>query len=123
VLKEVALDHMDDVIGLAKVNGSFWIGDGFMCTASVVNPDTGENRWMGIGACGPIDGAFDGEGVWFCHFWAPVVTRSALDGKLMEWGEAPLGGNCNGLAWDGKRLWALDAKGGRICAIQRATRQ
>jgi len=35
-------------------------------------------------------------------------------------GEKPFDGRCEGLAWDGKHLWALDNTGKRICVIEKA---
>jgi hypothetical protein len=42
------------------------------------------------------------------------------DGSLLDWAEAPFAGRCDGLAWDGQRLWALDAKARRICVLERS---
>ena len=53
----------------------------------------------------------------------PALIKSGLDrhGHLLDWGEKPFDGRCDGIAHDGKQLWALDRKTKRICAIVKTT--
>lgn len=57
--------------------------------------------------------------IWYCH-WLLGPMRRRRTRELIEWGEKPFGGRYNGVAHDGKHLWALDSKGKRICIIEKA---
>ena len=72
----------------------------------------------------PVDLATDGAAVWHVDVWAPALIKSGLDrhGHLLDWGEKPFDGRCDGIAFDGRRLWALDRQGKRICVIEKAPR-
>ena len=119
--RQVALEYADWVNGFAQVNGELWVADGFMGHAWRVDPAKAEKApgQLLAGPC-PADLAATADGVWHTDVWAPAIIKSDLEGKLLDWGEKPFEGRCDGLAWDGEHLWALDAKGKRICAIEKA---
>ena len=122
ILQEIALNEMDEVLGVAKADGKLVVGDGFMCSARIIDEaDPDERRWQTLGGPGPISLAAQGDAVWHFDFWAPAIIKSDLKGRLLDWGEKPFDGAIRGLAWDGEQLWALDAKAKRICVIEKAT--
>lgn len=58
--------------------------------------------------------------MWHWDGWVPLIIKSNLKGGYVDSGEKPFDGRCDGLAWDGKRLWALDNEQKRICVIEKA---
>jgi hypothetical protein len=127
VTREVSLEKMDWINGFAQVDGELWVGDGFQGNVLRIDPDspTEARPYILAGPC-PIGLAAVPGGVWHFDVWAPAMMKTSLEGKtphdgaLLDWGEKPFEGRCNGLAWDGESLWALDAENGRICAIRKA---
>ena len=103
-----------------KVGDKLWVSDGFMMCAVMIDPATGK-KVGGVVLAGPLaaDYAPDPEGVWHVDGWAPAVIKSDFTGGLIEWGEKPFAGRCNGLTWDGRQLWALDADNKRMCVIEK----
>ena len=122
--REVSLEKMHEVFGVAQVGGAPWIADGFMWSAFIVHPASpGKERWQVLGC--PTGGwgthmAAAGDGVWHFDCSLPILARSGLDGQLLDWGERPFDGLCDGLAWDGQRLWAHDPTQKRLCVIEKA---
>jgi hypothetical protein len=49
--------------------------------------------------------------------WLPLVAVCGCCRSR----EKPFEGRCNGIAHDGKHFWALDTRGKRICAIEKAS--
>jgi hypothetical protein len=81
---------------------------------------------------GPVFLTADGEALWHADWLVPgMLYKSDLGGNLLDYADAPffesmadhfetLRIGVQGLAYDGENLWALDAKGKRICLIERA---
>jgi hypothetical protein len=127
IIGEVPLEIMDWINGFAQVNGEVWVADGFQ--GNVLRLDAarpGEGRPYVLGGPIPADLAAVPDGVWHCDIWAPGIMKTSLegrtphDGHLIEWAEKPFDGRCDGLAWDGEDLWALDNTNKRVCIIERA---
>ena len=53
------------------------------------------------------------------RYWNDDAAGQWKNGPLLDWGEKPFGIATAGIAWDGKNLWALDAKNKRICVIEK----
>jgi RNA polymerase sigma-70 factor (ECF subfamily) len=122
IKQEISLDSIYMVMGVTQVDGKMWIGDGFNCVVSIVDPAHPEDGCdtLVLGGPGPTSLASDGNAVWHFDFWAPAIIKSDLNGQLLDWGEKPFDGSVNGLAWDGEMLWALDNEQKRICAIEKS---
>jgi len=121
VRQEIALDNMEWVHSATEVDDTMVVGDGFNCSTCIIDlGDPDKRRWQTLAGPGPAClSAADGD-VWHVDFWAPAIIKSDLNGRLLDWGEKPFDGRCEGLAWDGKHLWALDNAGKRICVIEKA---
>ena len=120
IRQEILLDDMEEVLGVAQVEGEMWIGDGFTCSARVIDlADTSCRRWQTPAGPGPLSLTPEGDALWHIDFWAPAIIKSARDGRLLDWGEKPFDGAIEGLAWDGQSLWALDSQRKRICVIEK----
>ena len=131
--------------GVTQVDGHLWVVDTWNGGALVLDPDDPARKpwrwamlaasWMGFGDIEAAD-----DGIWhtytgtivFCS--SPLVVKTgrdlplvedcehAADGprpRLLDYGERPFNSQCAGLAHDGKNLWALDSKEGRICVIEK----
>jgi len=122
IKQEVSLDQIGMVTGVTQVDGKMWIGDGFNCEVSIVDPAHPESGvdTLVLGGPGPTSLTSDRNAVWHFDFWAPAIIKSDLNGQLLDWGEKPFDGSVSGLAWDGERLWALDNQQKRICVIDKA---
>ncbi|MHC4716138.1 MAG: M56 family metallopeptidase, partial [Planctomycetota bacterium] len=129
VQDQIALTGVESVLCATKVGDEMWVADGWLFPGGVadpsadkadLSPDGGGPRLESrlAGPC-PNDFAVAADGVWQIDFWAPAILKSASAGRLADWGEKPFGGAVNGIAWDGQRLWALNAKTGRICVIEK----
>ena len=123
VVREVPVDKPDwcEVSGVAQVNGELWVNDDFNGVIRRVDPGSGAEPTL-HGSAGslpcsltPVPG-----GVWEIDAFSPYLVQSDHDAKLLDLGEKPFGGRCDGLAWDGEDLWALDSEGRRICVIEKA---
>jgi hypothetical protein len=121
VVREMPADQPDwcEVYDVAQVGDELWVSDGFNGLVRRYTPD-GEHRFFGLGGPEPISIAAADDGVWHIDAFAPMIAHTRADGSLADWGEKPFDGECDGLAWDGKRLWALDKKARRICVIEKA---
>jgi hypothetical protein len=123
IRREVSLeDVVEWPCGFAQVDGELWVADGWTFCARAFDPDDVERRrWVMMPApCGEQSYlAAAGEGIWHSVAYVPLLFRSDLSGGLLDWAEWPFEGHCDGLAWDGQLLWALDNEGRRVCAIER----
>ncbi len=122
VVREIALDAMEWINGVTQVGGKLAVGDGFLGCVMLYDPaKPAKPVGRVLGGPIPADLATDGAAVWHLDVWAPALIKSGLDrhGHLLDWGEKPFDGRCDGIAHDGTRLWALDRKGQRICAIEK----
>jgi hypothetical protein len=72
-----------------------------------------------LAGAGPDSIAAQGDTLWHVDFWSHLLIRTGSDGRLLDWGEKPFW-DAAGLAFDGERLWVLDGKNCRICAIEKA---
>jgi hypothetical protein len=122
VVYEVSLKKPEwvEVFDFARVNGELWVSDGFngmVVRRKADNPD--KTSFLTLGGPEPISITAAQNGVWHIDAFAPLIARTDDKGKLMEWGEKPFDGRCDGLAWDGKQLWALDSEAKRICVIEK----
>ena len=123
VERELSLDKFTHVGGATEVNGQLWIVDSFFGwldrvdpeQAGTPEPDPGDTL-AGPMPCyvTPANG-----GVWHCDVWAPAIIKSDFQGRFLDWGERPFGW-VQGLAWDGRHLWALDSDQKRLCEIEKA---
>ena len=70
-----------------------------------------------------------GGAVWYADAFWPYLIKTDFSGEVLDWAEQPfervrMGGGAvliglQGLAWDGKNLWALDNVNKRICVIEK----
>jgi len=69
--------------------------------------------------------ALAGEGgtIWLYDQWSRSLIRSKLDGEVIEYHDNPLESDIDGLAFDGKNLWVLEAGNRRICMLERVDSQ
>ena len=103
----------------AFVNGRPWIADGFNgMVIKIKSDEDGGVDLMNLAGPEPISIAAAPDGVWHIDAFAPMIAKTSFDGKLLQWGEQPFKGRCDGLAFDGANLWALDAAKKRICIIE-----
>ena len=123
VEREIDLGKMEWVNGVTQVEDKLAVADGFLGCVMIYDPaKPAKPEGRVLGGPIPVDLATDGAAVWHLDVWAPALIKSGLDrhGHLLDWGEKPFDGRCDGIAFDGKHLWALDRKGKRICAIEKA---
>lgn len=121
VLSERALEQVHDVGAVAAIGDGVCVADLWMPGAWVFDTAGGTpGRYRQL--AGPLAGglADSGQGVWHLDLWAGALIKSGPKGELLDWGEAPFGRDTAGVAWDGRRLWALDAGRGRVCALARS---
>ena len=121
--REVPLDDLEHVGGVAFVDGKLWLVDSFYGWVSILDPARPEARTKPkevLPGPLPVWLASAGDAVWHYDFWAPAIMKSDLNGRLLDWGEKPFNGSVDGLAWDGKNLWALDNNQKRICLIEKS---
>ncbi len=124
IRREVSLDSVVEWVGgFTQANGELWVADGWTFCARAFDPDHAERRrWVMMPApCGERSMlAVAGDGIWHTVAYVPLLFKSDFNGELLDWAEWPFEGHCDGLAWDGQLLWALDSEGRRVCAIERA---
>ncbi len=122
--QDVPIDFVLDPTAACEIDGFIWIGDA--CTRALwkINPDDPTDRERAM-LSGPSPSAITpaGKSVWHIDCCAPGVYRSNAKGRLLEWGDKPFGASTAGLAWDGRRLWALDGRNRRVCQIKRRATQ
>jgi hypothetical protein len=124
VVQEIDIDGLIAPAPAAEVDGSI-----FVCDTAVMDlwridlADPTSRKCASLCAPSPWAIAPAGKSVWCLDCCSPGIYRSSLGGRLIEWGDKPFGDSTAGLAWDGKRLWALDARNRRVCQISRRERQ
>ena len=103
------------------MNGKLWLCDPWNGCVRPVDPDAPEKfAFLGLAGPNPTDLAAAEDGVWHLDAFSPFIVKNDSRGNPLEWGERPFGTDCDGIAWDGRRLWALDGKGGKIQAIEKS---
>lgn len=121
-LEEISLDDIGGVLGMAQIGEQILVSDGWRVGVCIIDSaKPADRRWGALAGPGPLILAAHGDTVWHLDFWAPAIIESDIVGRLLDWGERPFDGAVGGLAWDGRRLWALDTRRKRICVIEKAT--
>ncbi len=107
--------------GVAQMGDRVWVVDSFFGQIHSLDPARpDERRYFHLSGPLPTAIAPQGDTVWHTDLWAPYIVRNAANGRLLDCGEKPFDGNVGGLAWDGRRLWALDTEQHRLCVIEKA---
>lgn len=150
IRREVSLEErVDEVGGVAEVDGRLWIADATNWVIVVVDPDEPEEQRYQVLAApvGPCqaDIAPTEDGIWHVVYgvtpftvapmlvksgraerlleWRPLEPGEKPNTPLMDWGEKPFGGgpvdSVGGIAWDGRDLWVIDNESERICVIEK----
>ncbi|UCF18589.1 MAG: hypothetical protein JSU87_11650 [Gemmatimonadota bacterium] len=118
ILQRISLDHMESIIEPTVVGGRVVVGDRGTGCVSIIDPSGGEEpRQQCLAGPFPACLATEGEHLWHADRWAPAIIKSDLQGRLLDWGGKPFG--IQGLAFDGRYLWALDGESRRIVAIEK----
>jgi len=120
VMATHSLDKVSMAIGVANVEDRLWVGDGFDLDAKVLDLDAPEHlqrvKWPGTCAS---DLTASKEGVWHVDSFAPLMIECDRIGQMLDWAETPFYGAIGGVIWDGERLWALDKRSSKVCALER----
>ena len=115
---QAPLDRAHWVNAVFQRAGRIWIYDAWDPVLWSCEPDRSALARAGRLAGRAPDGiTAAGDAVWHHDAFADCLLKSDPTGKLLDWGENPFDEAIGGLAWDGKRLWALDRKGKRICVL------
>ena len=123
VQRTVSLDTMAAPLGAAEINHRLYLGDGWKVGGWTIDPRRPKLlREQPLAAPGPLLLTAADSWLWQVDYWTPTIVASDLAGRLKAWGEKPFGEATAGLAWDGERLWALDGRTRRICALRPANR-
>lgn len=123
VLRTVSLEKMASPLGVAEINHRLYAGDGWLVGGWTIDPRRPKLiNPQSLAAPGPLLLTAADSLLWQVDFWTPSIVCSDLSGRLKAWGEKPFGEATAGLAWDGERLWALDGRTRRICALRAANR-
>jgi len=85
---------------------------------TISRSDTAKRRWFRMPALGVVSMALAGQTMWQSNVQPRSITRTRLDGRLIEWAESPFE-RFSHLASDGRSLWALDATNSRVCRLER----
>lgn len=95
------------------------IGDGFECNISAVDLEDQTYRdGQVLAGAGPEYLAAQDNTLWHSDLWSHCLIRTGPNGRLLDWGEKPIW-ETGGLAFDGGRLWVLDTKENRVCAVDK----
>ena len=134
VKTQFPLNRMNNIFSVTQVGKRLMIGDGFLNAAGIFDPAApGKPDMCMLGASGTIHLATEGNAVWSTDWLLTnMIFKSdpshRPQAKLLDWGTLPFEGGegewedemaCQGLAHDGKQLWALDKRGKRICLIEK----
>lgn len=131
---QTPLHRMHQIWAVTKVGEKLVVADGFLNAVGIFGAaDPTRHSLRTLGAPGTICLAAQGGSVWHTDWLLTgLLFRSDLRGRLLEWGTVPFEGggdqwddqmSVTGLAWDGKRLWALDRRRKRICVLERLPRR
>jgi len=117
-----------DVSGLERIGDELWISDtfnGVIVSYPLEGTSLGEQKFRGLGGPGIVDMVSADDSIWSYDWLTPrILYRCDSKGKLLQWYSIPLdfgetdGPHCQGLAFDGKNLWALDNGNLRISIIK-----
>ncbi len=118
IVREVSLAKLEWPQGFAQVGNELWVYDAWFGTIMRIDPKRPEKRRHHGHTGGGSRITAMPDGVCCIQDFAPLIVQTHTKGKLLDWAETPFDG-CAGLAWDGKKLWALDAKAKRICIIEK----
>ena len=120
VTRELALKKQHWVHGFEQVGEELWVGDAWMgCVLRIGLKDGKKGKPLGVGGPQPNRFAPTPDGVWHLDDFAPLLIKNSHKGKVLDWADKPFEGRCDGIAWNGNDLWALDAKTKRIGIIRR----
>ena len=121
-----------DFIGVEKIDNEFWISETFyniILAYRLEGTSLEEMKVRTLGEPGIVDMVYAEDSIWSYDWLTPrILYRSNKEGKLLDWYSIPLdlgevdGPHCQGLAFDGKNLWALDKGNQRICIIEQIFR-
>ena len=119
--RTIDLKKMEWIGDPVRVGDEIRVTDHYMAVFRSVRPDKPER----LGWCHPPGAisdraCFAGDGIWHIDAWTPTIIKSDPGGELLDWGEQPFDAECRAVAWDGSSLWALDAKGKRLCIIEKS---
>ena len=118
ITRRVPLGKVHEVGSVAAIDGTLWVCDCWMPCMWAIDPAKPTTpRYVGLATPGPVHLCAQGNSLWHDDWLVPVLTRSSLKGKPLALGSAPF--PIKGLAWDGTRLWALDAKAKRLCVVEK----
>ena len=121
VQRTFELKKMEWIGDPVRVGDEVRVTDHYMAVFRSVRPDKPESLgWRHPPGALSDRACFAGDGIWHVDAWTPTIIKSSPDGKLLDWGEQPFDAECKALAWDGSSLWALDAKGRRLCIIEKS---
>ena len=121
VQRTIDLKKMEWIGDPVRVGDEVRVTDHYMAVFRSVKPDKPEGLgWRHPPGALSDRACFAGDGIWHVDAWTPTIIKSDPGGKLLDWGEQPFDAECRALAWDGTSLWALDAKGKRICIIEKS---
>jgi len=121
VRQEIAAEVWGEFSAIAKLDERICIGNVY-CGGVHFLRDGEVSRhpqWLAGGFT--VDMACAEGNVWHIDAFNQLLIRSDpnQEGCLVDWAGAPFGEDTFGLAWDGRNLWALDAKDHRISIIER----
>ena len=137
VSNEFVLDWIPRITSATQVHDEqygdkLWLCDPGEGITYYLDPRTGEHDHGPDVADANIKRIFPGgQGVWNAGWEHGMLLNSDKNGwRLLDYGEMPFQGPtdyfshpgpgyCDGLAWDGQNLWALDARNNRICLIEK----
>jgi hypothetical protein len=131
ILKEIPLDMLNHVGGLAQVNGNAWVVDSFF--GWLMSLDASGNKVRShVSLAGPLPVAItpDNGSLWHDDLWVPFFIKSGLDqdGQYIDsiekpfsepFAPKPYGGVTRGMEYDGENLWVLDNSNKRIVMLKK----
>jgi hypothetical protein len=121
IREDITLQGVCSIRGLAEVGDALVIADVFYNAVCMFDPQKpGRPRVRTLAAPGSTQLAADAGALWQTDWLLPrILFKSDPDGALLDWGTIPFDGPCDGIAHDGRKLWALDARNRRICVLER----
>ena len=137
VTREFSLDWLPRVTSATQVGDEqygdrIWLVDHGYGVLHYLDPRTGEHDHGPDVAAANIKRVFTADqGVWFDGWDQPMLIKSDRNGwRLLDYADRPFAGPtdffshpgpgyCDGMVWDGRQLWALDARNKRLCVIEK----